>query len=84
MVEKLKQRQERVGSGSKVDDHADPVQSLWPTLEDIKYLEVGDQLPVSAFGAPVPRFNPRYSFVYLIFVFSLNYLRQHLCVVVNL
>ncbi|XP_018320516.1 male-specific lethal 1 homolog isoform X2 [Agrilus planipennis] len=58
IVEKLKQRQERVASGSKGEDQSEPVQSLWPLPEDIKYLEVCDQLPVSALGAPLPRFTP--------------------------
>lgn len=58
IVEKLKQRQERVGSGSRVDDQIESVVSLWPPLEDVKYLEVCDNLPVSAFGAPIVRFPP--------------------------
>uniref|UniRef100_A0A1Y1MA03 PEHE domain-containing protein n=2 Tax=Photinus pyralis TaxID=7054 RepID=A0A1Y1MA03_PHOPY len=58
IVDKLKQRQERVGSGSRVDDQIESVVSLWPPLEDIKYLEVCDNLPVSAFGAPIVRFTP--------------------------
>lgn len=58
IVEKLKQRQERIGSGSRVDEQSESVKSLWPPLEDIKYLEVCDQLPVSAFGVPIPRFLP--------------------------
>ncbi|KAF5294066.1 hypothetical protein FQA39_LY13540 [Lamprigera yunnana] len=58
IVEKLKQRQDRIGSGSRVDDQSELIQSLWPPLDDIKYLEVCDQLPVSAFGVPIPRFLP--------------------------
>ncbi|KAJ8940062.1 hypothetical protein NQ314_010896 [Rhamnusium bicolor] len=52
VIEKLKQRQERVGSGSKGDD-SEPLQSLWPKVEDVKFLEVSEELPVSAFGNPV-------------------------------
>ncbi|KAF5303093.1 hypothetical protein FQR65_LT08425 [Abscondita terminalis] len=58
IVEKLKQRQERIGSGSRIDEESESINSLWPPLEDIKYLEVCDHLPVSAFGAPIPRFQP--------------------------
>ncbi|XP_030750113.1 uncharacterized protein LOC115877900 [Sitophilus oryzae] len=57
VIEKLKQRQERVGSGSKGENDSDSPTSLWPNLEDIKYLEVNDELPVSAFGHPVPKVN---------------------------
>ncbi|RZC38847.1 PEHE domain containing protein [Asbolus verrucosus] len=59
LIDKLKQRQERMGSGSRADEQKNPVQSLWPKLEDIKYLEVSDQLPVSAFGCPIPKISPR-------------------------
>ncbi|XP_044267496.1 male-specific lethal 1 homolog [Tribolium madens] len=58
VIEKLKQRQERLGSGSRTDEQTDSVLSLWPTLENIKYLEVSDQLPVSAFGSPIPKIAP--------------------------
>lgn len=54
IVEKLKQRQER---GARTGDLSDPVQSLWPTLDDIKYVEVNAQLPVSSLGSPLPKYN---------------------------
>ncbi|KAJ8951884.1 hypothetical protein NQ318_019861 [Aromia moschata] len=57
VIEKLKQRQERVASGSKGDD-SEPLQSLWPKVEDVRYLEVSEELPVSAFGYPVPKITP--------------------------
>ncbi|KAL1514259.1 hypothetical protein ABEB36_003545 [Hypothenemus hampei] len=53
VIEKLKQRQERPANGSKGENSQDLVQSLWPKLEDIKYLEIIDELPVSAFGHPI-------------------------------
>lgn len=58
VIDKLKQRQERVGSGSKGDD-CEPVHSLWPKLDDVKYLEVCDELPVAAFGNSVPKIDDR-------------------------
>lgn len=58
VIEKLKQRQERVGSGSKGEDN-EPLPSLWPKLEDVKYLEVSDELPVAAFGNTIPKISPR-------------------------
>lgn len=54
IIEKLKQRQERSSSGTQLEQN-EPIESLWPTLEDIRYLEVCEELPVSAFGCPVPR-----------------------------
>lgn len=59
VIEKLKQRQERIAAGSKCDPDQDSLNSLWPKVEDIKYLEVSDELPVSAFGHPIPKFEPR-------------------------
>jgi male-specific lethal 1 len=59
LIEKLKQRQERLGSASRTDEQNDLVQSLCPNVEDVKYLEVSEQLPVSAFGSPVPKISPR-------------------------
>ncbi|EFA03911.2 hypothetical protein TcasGA2_TC014045 [Tribolium castaneum] len=58
VIEKLKQRQERMGSGSRTDEQIESVLSLWPTLDNIKYLEVSDQLPVAAFGSPIPKIAP--------------------------
>lgn len=60
IIEKLKQRQERVGSNSRTEENLEPVQTLWPSADDIKFLEVSDHLPVSAFGVPIPKFTPRY------------------------
>lgn len=58
IIEKLKQRQERVGSNSRTEENLEPVQTLWPSADDIKFLEVSDHLPVSAFGVPIPKFTP--------------------------
>ncbi|KRT80546.1 hypothetical protein AMK59_8461 [Oryctes borbonicus] len=55
LIEKLKQRQERTGSNSRMDEQLEPIQSLWPSADDIKVLEICDTLPVSAFGCPVPK-----------------------------
>lgn len=41
------------------EEQQEQFNSLWPTIDDIKVLEVCDQLPVSAFGVPIPRFTPR-------------------------
>lgn len=60
IVEKLKQREQKNAAASKGEGETlDSISSLWPGLEDIKYLEVCDNLPVSAFGAPLPRISPR-------------------------
>lgn len=58
VIEKLKQRQER--NNLKNEEPHEQVNSLWPTIDDIRFLEVCDQLPVSAFGVPLPRFTPKY------------------------
>ncbi|KAI4465485.1 male-specific lethal-1 protein [Holotrichia oblita] len=55
LIEKLKQRQERTGSNSRMDEQSEPVQSLWPSADDIKALEICDTLPVSAFGCPIAK-----------------------------
>lgn len=55
VIEKLKQRQERIASGSKGENDSDSFSSLWPKMEDIKFLEISEELPVSAFGHPVPK-----------------------------
>lgn len=34
------------------------VTSLWPDVEQIQSLQVDPQLPVTAFGAPIPSFTP--------------------------
>ncbi|XP_072390421.1 uncharacterized protein msl-1 [Diabrotica undecimpunctata] len=57
VIEKLKQRQERAGLASKEEDN-ELVTSLWPKLEDIKFLEVSEELPVAAFGHPITKFDP--------------------------
>lgn len=52
IIDKLKQRQDRSQNN---DEENEPVETLWPTLEDVRYLEICDELPVAAFGCPVPR-----------------------------
>lgn len=64
IIEKLKQRQERSGIKNEDQQH-DQVNSLWPTIDDIRFLEVCDRLPVSAFGVPIPRFTSRYLLFFL-------------------
>lgn len=59
IVDKLKQRQERIESSSRGDDSSDPVDSLWPSSDDVKILEICDNLPVSAFGCPITKLEPR-------------------------
>ncbi|XP_022913676.1 male-specific lethal 1 homolog [Onthophagus taurus] len=56
VIEKLKLRQEKIGSGSRNEDTT-PLETLLPTLDDIKYIEVCDMLPVSAFGSPLTKFQ---------------------------
>lgn len=58
-IERLKQRQERIGSGSKSDETAEPLATFWPSIEDLRFIEITDELPVSAFGSPIPKLTPR-------------------------
>ncbi|XP_066248600.1 LOW QUALITY PROTEIN: male-specific lethal 1 homolog [Euwallacea similis] len=62
MVEKLKQRQERLAGVARGDntDTQDSLTTLWPKADDVRYLEISDELPVSAFGHPIPKFVPSY------------------------
>lgn len=68
-IEKLKQRQERQNHQATCynTNHTGPcpstveeetVSSLWPDIEQIQSLQVDSQLPVTAFGAPIPSFTP--------------------------
>lgn len=68
-IEKLKQRQERQNHQATCynTNHTGPcpsaveeetVSSLWPDVEQIQSLQVDPQLPVTAFGAPIPSFSP--------------------------
>ncbi|XP_017874992.1 male-specific lethal 1 homolog [Ceratina calcarata] len=68
-IEKLKQRQERQNHQATCynTNHTGPcpstveeeqVSSLWPDVEQIQSLQVDPQLPVTAFGAPIPSFTP--------------------------
>ena len=59
IVDKLKQRQERIESSSRGDESSVPIDSLWPSSDDVKILEICDNLPVSAFGCPIPKLEPR-------------------------
>lgn len=65
-IERLKQRQER--QGSKSDEQSEPLSSFWPSLEDIQYIEVAEELPISAFGTPIPKLTPRYASFITIFL----------------
>lgn len=69
----MKQRQERIGSSATRNDQNEQnvmvVETFWPKIEDVKYLEVTDQLPVSAFGCSIPKLIPRYLFIINIIVF---------------
>lgn len=68
-IEKLKQRQERQNHQATCynTNHTGPcpsaveeetVTSLWPDVDQIQSLQVDPQLPVTAFGAPIPSFTP--------------------------
>nr|XP_033338820.1 male-specific lethal 1 homolog [Megalopta genalis] len=68
-IEKLKQRQERQNHQATCynTNHTGPcpstveeeaVSSLWPDIEQIQSLQVDAQLPITAFGAPIPSFTP--------------------------
>ncbi|XP_043273207.1 male-specific lethal 1 homolog [Venturia canescens] len=67
-VEKLKQRQERQNHHATCynTNHTGPcasnmeeetIISLWPDVDQIQNLQIDSQLPVSAFGAPIPNFS---------------------------
>ncbi|CAH1130869.1 unnamed protein product [Ceutorhynchus assimilis] len=55
VIDKLKQRQDRIGNGSKGETDQDSLGSLLPKVEDVKFLEVVEELPVSSFGHPLPK-----------------------------
>ncbi|KAF7994984.1 hypothetical protein HCN44_004456 [Aphidius gifuensis] len=68
-IEKLKQRQERQNHLATCynTNHTGPcpttaeeeiVTTLWPEIDQIQSLQVDPQLPVAAFGAPIPSFTP--------------------------
>ncbi|XP_053598300.1 serine/threonine-protein kinase pakD [Microplitis demolitor] len=68
-IEKLKQRQERQNHQATCynTNHTGPcpstaeeevITTLWPDMDQIQSLQVDPELPVSAFGAPVPSFTP--------------------------
>ena len=59
VVEKLKQRQERIDANGKINDQTQPVESLWPSTEDVKFIEICESLPVAAFGCPLPKVQSR-------------------------
>ena len=53
----------RRGSGGSTGRHGDgeePLNSLWPQLDDAEYLEVTESIPVAAFGLPITKFAARY------------------------
>ncbi|KAL3283628.1 hypothetical protein HHI36_006767 [Cryptolaemus montrouzieri] len=58
VIEKLKQRQERIDSHLKTSTSSGMDAPFWPTLDDIKFLEINEDLPISAFGVPIPKVMP--------------------------
>ncbi|XP_050302663.1 male-specific lethal 1 homolog [Anthonomus grandis grandis] len=58
VIEKLKLRQERIASGSKGESDQDSMTSLWPQSDDVRFLDIAEELPVAAFGHPVPKIVP--------------------------
>lgn len=53
----------RRGSGGSTGRHGDgeePLNSLWPHLDDAEFLEVTESIPVAAFGLPITKFAARY------------------------
>jgi len=57
----------RRGSGGSTGRHGDgeePLNSLWPHLDDAEYLEVTESIPVAAFGLPITKFAARYVKIY--------------------
>lgn len=75
-VERLKQREmasARRGSGGSTGRHGDgeePLNSLWPQLDDAEYLEVTESVPVAAFGLPITKFAARYVKKYYLLEFT--------------
>ncbi|KAH0550005.1 male-specific lethal 1 homolog [Cotesia glomerata] len=68
-IEKLKQRQERQNHQATCynTNHTGPcpssteeevITTLWPDVDQVQSLQVDPELPVSAFGAPIPSFTP--------------------------
>lgn len=54
IVEKLKDRENSIYKKKQKE----PVESFYPQLEDIRYVEVQDRIPVTAFGHAVPYVKP--------------------------
>jgi hypothetical protein len=75
-VERLKQREmasARRGSGGSTGRHGEgeePLNSLWPQLDDAEYLEVTESIPVAAFGLPITKFAARYVKKYYLLEFT--------------
>ena len=68
-IEKLKKRQEKQTHHSSCvnPNHSGPclpsteeesITTLWPEADQVQYIIVSDELPVSAFGAVIPRLTP--------------------------
>jgi len=65
----------RRGSGGSTGRHGDgeePLNSLWPQLDDAEYLEVTESIPVAAFGLPITKFAARYVKIYYLLDFITN------------
>lgn len=58
-IEKLRQRQDKINNiNAKNDNNSEEIESFWPSTDDVKFIEVCDELPISAFGCPIPKLPP--------------------------
>ncbi|XP_044751482.1 uncharacterized protein LOC123311518 isoform X2 [Coccinella septempunctata] len=55
VIEKLKQRHEKAEYQAKIEISNVTNTPLWPSLDDIKIIEVSQELPISSFGVPLPK-----------------------------
>lgn len=57
VIEKLKLRHEKAEYQVKVETSNELSTPFWPTMDDVKIIEVSEELPVASFGTPLPRFG---------------------------
>ncbi|XP_067005140.2 male-specific lethal 1 homolog [Anabrus simplex] len=56
-IERLKSREQAAMRKDSRHHDDEPLASLWPQVDDAQYLEVGDTIPVAAFGLPITKFT---------------------------
>lgn len=57
VIEKLKQRHEKAEFPEKIEISNGLNTPLWQSVDDIKIIEVSQELPIASFGVPLPKMN---------------------------